>query len=309
LAVGALAAPGAAQAAAPSATTGQATATAGTTATISGTVLTGGEKTTYHFEWGTTTAYGTSSPNGTANGNAPRTVAADLSGLQPNTTYHFRLVASNASGTDFGADAKFTTTSGPPVQPDKVTIGATPRTVTFGKPVTISGSVPGEPAVAVQLEQTPYPFTTPFTNIIDGLTDASANYAFRPLPDVNTRYRVIAKASPTVESGELTVLVRPRVTLRLSDRTPSRGRRVRFRGSVLPAHDGSNVRIQRRTRSGWRTVKEVALVGATPLDGDTRSRYSTRIRVRRDGAYRTVVPAHPDHARGKTRRKSVDVHG
>jgi hypothetical protein len=36
-------------------------------------------------------------------------VQADLGGLNPNTTYHYRLMATNASGTSFGADQTLTT--------------------------------------------------------------------------------------------------------------------------------------------------------------------------------------------------------
>src|SRR5918992_553721 len=85
-----------------------------------------------------TTAYGSQTPAGTSGGNADRPVSADITGLAPSTTYHFRLVATNASGTATGADAQFTT---PPAGAAAVTIAATPRVVTFGKPVTIAGQV------------------------------------------------------------------------------------------------------------------------------------------------------------------------
>jgi hypothetical protein len=44
-------------------------------------------------------------------------VVANISGLTANTTYHFRIVASNADGTTLGGDSHFTTltgTTGPP---------------------------------------------------------------------------------------------------------------------------------------------------------------------------------------------------
>jgi len=47
---------------------------------------------------------------------------------------------------------------------------------------------------------------------------------------------------------------------------------------------------------------------ATPLDGVARSRYGMRIRIRRSGAYRTVMPADGDHARGKSRKRRATVH-
>ena len=104
------------------------------------------------------------------------------------------------------------------------------------------------------------------------------------------------------------VLVRPKVGLRLSDLHPARGARVRFRGSVLPAHDGQAVQIQRRTASGWKTIASPVLVTATPLNGVARSKYAQRIRIRRSSTYRTVLPAHGDHARGKSGRRRAQVH-
>jgi hypothetical protein len=64
----------------------------------------------YWFEYGETTAYGSSTVPGTgATGDADLTVAADVSGLDATTGYHFRLVVSTADGTYYGEDQFFTT--------------------------------------------------------------------------------------------------------------------------------------------------------------------------------------------------------
>jgi hypothetical protein len=295
---------GTAHADAPAAVTGAASAVTATTATLNGTVSPNKESTTYWFEYGTTTAYGSQTPVDTVTGNADKAVSADLTGLAPSTTYHFRLVANNPSGRATGADATFTT---PPAGPAAVTIAATPRVVTFGKPVTIAGQLVGRPNDKLELEENPFPFDDPFRNAAQGTTDSAANYSFQVTPGLNTRYHVLAKAPPAT-SADVTVYVRTKVGLRLSDRTPRRGARVRFRGSVLPAHDGATVRIQRRTSAGWRTIARPVLRAATPLDGVARSKYRRRIRVRRDGTYRTVMPRHGDHARGKSARRRARVH-
>jgi hypothetical protein len=104
------------------------------------------------------------------------------------------------------------------------------------------------------------------------------------------------------------VSVRSKVGLRLSDKTPLRGQRVRFRGSVMPPHDGQAVKIQRRTRTGWRTIAQPVLATAAPINGVARSRYSKRIRIRRSGVFRTVKPADGDHARGKSPKRRARVH-
>ena len=64
------------------------------------------------FEYGTTTGYGQTvpcAPAPSATGGL-QTVQARISGLAAATAYHFRIVAANADGTNYGADATFTTT-------------------------------------------------------------------------------------------------------------------------------------------------------------------------------------------------------
>src|SRR5689334_22124021 len=61
-----------------------------TYALISGVVNPGGKASSYHFDYGTTTDYGTSTPVTSAgNGTADVPVDVSLDGLQPDTTYHF----------------------------------------------------------------------------------------------------------------------------------------------------------------------------------------------------------------------------
>jgi hypothetical protein len=71
-----------------------------------------GEPTTYHFEYGTTTAYGTSVPvveASAGSGSGDSSFALIVEGLTPGTTYHYRVVARNALGEVEGGDRVFTT--------------------------------------------------------------------------------------------------------------------------------------------------------------------------------------------------------
>ncbi len=95
------------------ATTGQASSPGATTATLTGSVNPGGSDTTYHFEYGTSsTALGSTTASfdagAAASGSVP--VSVVVRGLRPDKTYYFELVATNASGTAFGALALFATT-------------------------------------------------------------------------------------------------------------------------------------------------------------------------------------------------------
>lgn len=96
----------------PVAFTGGATSVTQHTAAIEGTVdPRGAAVTSCRVEYGTSEAYGASAPCASIPPAAsePVAVAAGLSGLSPGTTYHYRVAASNAGGTGYGADALFTT--------------------------------------------------------------------------------------------------------------------------------------------------------------------------------------------------------
>lgn len=98
---------------APRAVTGAASSVTDTTATLNGTVDAGRAPTDYYFEYGPTDAYGTKIPatedGNVGSDNEPIAVSESVTGLDPETTYHFRLVAVNAEGEDVGADETFTT--------------------------------------------------------------------------------------------------------------------------------------------------------------------------------------------------------
>ena len=99
----------------PVSTTLAAGGVSGTSATINGSVNPNGDVTTALFQWGATASYGNLTPGQNLGGGAtPLPIAQSLAGLSPGTTYHFRVLAYNATGTNYGADTAFATPS-PPV--------------------------------------------------------------------------------------------------------------------------------------------------------------------------------------------------
>ena len=79
-------------------------------AIVSGQVNPDGLRSAYHVEYGRSSAYGSStSAVALPAGVSPVGVAARLTRLRPNTTYHYRFVAANADGTTHGADRTFKT--------------------------------------------------------------------------------------------------------------------------------------------------------------------------------------------------------
>ncbi len=93
---------------------------AATTAVAAGGVYPNSEDTVYRFEYGSTTSYGQQTTGqDIGSGAALVPVAATITGLTPGTAYHYRLVATNLKGTEFGYDETFTTAripaiTGPP---------------------------------------------------------------------------------------------------------------------------------------------------------------------------------------------------
>lgn len=82
-------------------------------ATLNGIVNANGLMSTVVFEWGATTAYGnevyvSQSP---ITGSTDIAVSAELANLQYNTTYHYRIKASNAVNITYSNDMSFTTTT------------------------------------------------------------------------------------------------------------------------------------------------------------------------------------------------------
>ena len=103
-----------------------------TGATLNGTLNPNSSATSYHFEYGTDTTYGTSTTSADAGAGAEdRAVTAELTGLAAGTTYHFRLMADNGTGgVQHGADTTFSTAPGTPVTATEVSVfGATLRGV------------------------------------------------------------------------------------------------------------------------------------------------------------------------------------
>ena len=108
---------------APSATTNAATNIGSTTATFNGTVNANGSSTTVTFEYGAITSYGntvmaTLSP---VTGSSNTSVSADISGLNPNTTYHYRVKTVSCGGTIYGDDKTFATLC---TKPTATTLGS-----------------------------------------------------------------------------------------------------------------------------------------------------------------------------------------
>jgi phosphodiesterase/alkaline phosphatase D-like protein len=99
---------------APTVATGDVTSITPTGATLRGSVTPNGLSTTWWFEYGTSTNYGSkTSSHSAGSGTALRSASTGIKSLRAGTAYHYRLVAQNARGRVAGADRTFTTVGSP----------------------------------------------------------------------------------------------------------------------------------------------------------------------------------------------------
>jgi hypothetical protein len=285
----AMTAPAIASAAAPLVTTGGAAQVTISSATLTGTVNPRGLSTNYYFQYGTTTAYGSRTPStGAGKGGAPTAAAAQIGGLGSNTKYHYRLVAHNSDGTTTGNDRVFTT----PRQPLGLALTAAPNPVVFGGLTTLSGTLSGSGNAGrpVQLQQSPFPFTSGFANVANAqLTDPQGGFTFTVLSvPLTTQYRVLVADRPSVISPVVTVSVQVLVRTSVTHRHVRRGAKVRFSGTVRPAVPNVPLAIQKQGRSGrWVTLDG----SVTRPGGDGFAVYGKTIRIKRGGRFRVYVGA------------------
>lgn len=193
-----------------------------------------------------------------------------------------------------------------PPFPSSVTIAAAPHPILYGHPVAISGKLTAKAVagVSVTLKAAPFPYTS-FVSVATATTDSLGVYNFAPSPKLNTEYRVMAKSKPSATSTTQLVQVRTRVSLHLSTRTPKVGARVKFSGSVTPAHDGQTVLIQRRRLNGtFVTVATTTLLHTTT----DSSAYRKTLRIKASGTYRVVKPHDAKNATGFSRLTRITAH-
>jgi hypothetical protein len=283
----------------PGASTGSARNVTTTGARLTASVDPNGHPTTYRFEYGTTTGYGKQTASASAGSGASAvSVSASVSGLQPHTRYHYRVVATNAAGTVRGRDRTFTTLR----NPRGLTASASPNPAPWGGTTTLTGRLSGQGigGTTVALERQDFPFTGPFYLVGTKAASSSGAFSFTvgPLWAI-ARLRVTARTTIAVTSPVVEVRNALRVGLRVSRLS---GGRVRLQGAVSPRVPNGRASLQKRSPRGrWVVVRRA---GVHPLRGG-RSRY--RFTVRRAGTYRVVVLPRDNfaHVRGVSRERRI----
>jgi len=281
LAALALAAPAAAGI--PSVYTGAATNVSYASATVTGALNPNGSNTSYYFQYGQTNRYGGQSAIANAGaGIHTFDVSLALSGLQPLTVYHYRLVTVNGAGPAIGFDRTFITTK----VPLSLAILAAPDPIAYGSSIVVQGTLSGTEngGREVVLQANAFPFTSGFQNLGNPeLTTATGGFSFPVLGLTTvTQFRVATTTKPAIVSPVAVAAVAVRVASHVA-RT-HRPHRARIFGTVSPAEDGMQIAILRITHGRG------VLVGGTVLRHlDATSSSFSRVVPVRAGIYRVLV--------------------
>jgi hypothetical protein len=286
----------------PHVSTGAAQHVLTTSAQLTAVITPNGKETSYYFQWGPTTAYGSQTPTVSVGaGTAKVKVGQAISKLAQGATYHFRVVAVYSGGQPvIGRDRSFVTKG----SVLKFEIPKIPD-ITVGTPFVLSGALTGlgAPNRAVVLQASPYPYQQAFTTITaPGLTNAAGRFSFRVASlATSTAFRLVTLDPRPLYSSIVTVHAAVRVTLHV--RSSGHTGLVRVYGTVTPAAVGAPLLIQLRKAIQPRPTSKPSESEATThfvaqfttmvkKGGRSFSRFSMVISPRHTGRYRAYVKLH-----------------
>jgi hypothetical protein len=188
-------------------------------------------------------------------------------------------------------------------QQPTLTLTAAPPTLVSGASTTLTASI-GVADVPLTLSRR-RPGETDFTVVDAGVSTASGVASWTRTPPSSATFRVdfAGDATWAAASAEVSVGVRPRVTLGVSARKPLlETQRVRYTVTVRPAHPGGAVQLQRWTADGWTALRDLTL-------GDD-SRMTVSLPAGRPGrlTVRAEMAADVDHLVGHSTPWKVTVY-
>jgi len=277
--------------------TGPALHVQGSGALLTGSVLPNGSETTYYFQYGPTTAYGSQTPSASAGAGITKVpVGQAVAGLTPGLTYHYRIVAVAANGrTAQGHERTFV--AGKQGSRILFRLESARLTDVYGSPLVISGALQGTGAGnhAIALQASPFPYLESFVTLgSPGATNASGAFSFRVSNlATSTQFRVITLDRLPVYSATVAVQVALHVILHVG-RT-SRPGFERFYGTVAPAQPGARIyfQYQQAARPHGKSESTVKLVTASSTvlkpGSSGMSKFSAVVEIRRAARYKAFV--------------------
>jgi hypothetical protein len=227
---------------APGAVTGSATSVTVSSATLNGTVDPNGRATSWYFEYGTSTNYGSRTPATSAgSGTTARSVAAAVSNLRPGRLYHYQLVATSDAGTSRGADRTFST-FGPPTTVTRPASSLTHSSARLNGRVTANGL-----ATTWYFEygtSTRYGARTRTRSAGRGTRPVNVSAAVTRLrPATTYHYRLVATNSAGTRRGMDVTFTTTAVTLTAQAQMVVYGRAVMLSGLVPSGRAGETVTL------------------------------------------------------------------
>lgn len=230
---------------APIATTGVTTALTATSLTLTGVIEPNGQATSYFFEFGPTTAYGTRTTSRSAgSGSSALAVSVVVPNLMPKTLYHYRLVSESAAGVAYGHDATATTAS-------DISLSAASAILTYGSTESISGTVAnGLSGETVGILAEPAGATA-FTGIGTTTSGAGGAWSFAVRPLLRTSYEVGVAGG---NSPAIAISVRPAVSIAVTS-----GGVISTKITAGISFSGHVAQVQRLVNGAWMLVRHFAL--------------------------------------------------
>jgi hypothetical protein len=267
----------------PAVSTGPAREVSYGSATLTGSLNPNGSNTSYYFQYGLTKTYGGQTTIADAGaGTSTVKVSLPVTGLQPLSVYHYRLVAVNGRGATIGADETLLTTK----VPLALAILSSPNPVLYGGTVTVQGTLSGTDNAGreVALQANTFPFSAGFQNVGNPLVTLSTGAFSFVVPGLAqvTQYRVITTTNPPVVSP--VALENVAVQVRSHVARTRRRHFARIYGTVTPAEEGMQVGILRIIHGHGVLVGGTILRHRTP----TTSQFSRVVPVTA-GVYRVLV--------------------
>jgi hypothetical protein len=281
----------------PQASTGAATHILNSSALLNASINPNGMQTSYYFQWGPTTSYGSQTPTVVVGDATTRVKVGQLvSGLETGVTYHYRVVAVTSSGEPIpGHDRTFVTGKSTP----KLELPKS-ADVIVGTPFALSGTLTGPDNAhqTVELQASTYPYREEFRTVgVSTFTGPTGAFSFAVAPiSASTEYRAITVGLRPLFSRIETVHAQVKVALRV--RTSQKRGLVRLYGTVAPATVGATVALQVHEAVKPGSVRPGSEVTARWVNqfvtvvkkaGKTFSRFSVVVNVHVGGRYRAVV--------------------
>ncbi|TML14468.1 MAG: fibronectin type III domain-containing protein [Actinobacteria bacterium] len=228
----------------PTVVTGSASNIGPTSATVAGTVNPQGLATTYSFEYGKTTSYGSKTASKSAgSGTSTVGVTATISSLSPGTTYHYRISATSAAGTSKGADRTFTTTR-PPTVVTGVASNIEPTSAT------VAGTVNPQGLATTYLfeygKTTSYSSKTASTSAGSGTSTVGVTATIPSLsPGTTYHYRISATSAAGTSKGADRSFKTGTQSITIANvrRTVVYGRSTTLSGTASSQHAGETVSV------------------------------------------------------------------